>query len=149
MLPAFATLALGLLLFSLVEYLFHRYVFHGPVALFARGHLTHHVQPLAYESLPFFLPPLLVLGIARALAAVMPVTYALLVAGATATGYACYGLAHTVIHHIRFRSSLGRRWAASHHVHHRHLEANYGVTTPLWDFVFGTRYRSRQAAGID
>jgi sterol desaturase/sphingolipid hydroxylase (fatty acid hydroxylase superfamily) len=72
----------------------------------------------------------------------MPVDDALLLASGIAFGYVAYGLSHFMIHHMRFRNGLMRKWAASHHIHHRHPDCNFGVTTPLWDVVLGTRYVS-------
>lgn len=134
--------ACGVFVFSFVEYCVHRWLFHGPVGAFERGHRHHHEQPLGDDALPFFLPPLAMLGIAFALHFAMPTSAALLLAGAIAFGYACYGLGHVAIHLFRFRNPLLRRWAAAHHVHHYHPERNFGVTSPLWDYVLRTSYAS-------
>ncbi|WP_343787583.1 sterol desaturase family protein [Dokdonella soli] len=143
-LAALVTLLSGMLLFSFVEYCFHRWLFHGPVRVTEEGHRKHHEQPLGYDSLPFFVSPLLILGLAGLLAVAVSTTFALLLAGALAAGYATYGLSHLVIHIRRFQHPLARRWAAAHHIHHCHPEANFGVTTPLWDILLGTRYVSKQ-----
>ncbi len=137
---AAATVAAGLLVFTFVEYAFHRWLFHGQPSSMREGHDKHHVDPLGYDALPFFLPPICMLVLAGVVAVALPVSTALLLAGSVALGYASYGLAHTAIHAMRFRRKLTMRWAASHHVHHHHPEANFGVTTPLWDYVLGTRY---------
>jgi sterol desaturase/sphingolipid hydroxylase (fatty acid hydroxylase superfamily) len=137
---ASATFAAGLLVFSFVEYSFHRWLFHGRASSMREGHDKHHIDPLGYDALPFFIPPLLMLALAGLVAIVAPLSTALLLAGSVALGYASYGLAHTAIHAIRFRRALPKRWAASHHVHHHHPDSNFGVTTPLWDVVLGTRY---------
>jgi len=81
------------------------------------------------------------LGLLFALA--IPVGYALLLAGAIAAGYAAYGLSHVVIHVHRFKSPMMRRWAGFHNVHHYHPDANFGVTTGLWDVILGTRYQRK------
>jgi sterol desaturase/sphingolipid hydroxylase (fatty acid hydroxylase superfamily) len=138
-LAATVTLLSGLLLFTLIEYSFHRWLFHKSVPLFEPGHRKHHQDPLGHDSLPFFLPPVLVLMLAGLFTLALPAAYALLLAGGIAAGYAAYGLSHVVIHATRFRHPLGRRWAASHHVHHYHPDCNFGVTTPLWDYILGTR----------
>jgi len=134
---------LGLVVFSLVEYCFHRWLFHGPVRVLEQSHRKHHQMPLAFDALPFFLPPLGMLVAAAVLALVLPTSFALLLSGGLAAGYAAYGLSHTIIHNVRFRHSLPRRWAARHHIHHHHANANFGVTTPLWDILLGTRYVSK------
>jgi sterol desaturase/sphingolipid hydroxylase (fatty acid hydroxylase superfamily) len=139
---ALATVLLGLVVFSFVEYCFHRWLFHGRVDLLEQGHRKHHEQPLANDSLPFFAPPLAAFTLAGLLAVVLPTTTALLFTGGMAAGYAAYGLTHSVFHHVRFRRLFARRWAAAHHIHHCHPGSNFGVTTPLWDIVLRTRYRS-------
>ena len=131
----------GLVLFSFIEYCFHRWLFHGRVDLLEQGHRRHHDEPLAYDSLPFFAPPLIALALAWLLAAVMPMADAFLFIGGIAAGYAAYGLTHSMFHAVRFRNAFGRRWAAAHHVHHFHPDRNFGVTTPLWDIILQTRHR--------
>ncbi|MFK2877041.1 sterol desaturase family protein [Rhodanobacter hydrolyticus] len=135
---------LGLFIFSFIEYAFHRWLFHGALRLFERGHTVHHEQPLGYDSLPFFFPPAVVVLLAAALALALPAATALLLSGAIALGYALYGFSHLVIHRRgRFNHPLVRKWAAVHHVHHHHPDKNYGVTSPLWDFLLGTWYVSK------
>jgi len=147
--PTVGTLiiVLGLVVFSLIEYCFHRWLFHGPVRALEESHWKHHQTPLAFDALPFFLPPLGMLMVAAVLALVLPTSYALLLSGGLAAGYAAYGLSHALIHSVRFRHSLPRRWAAAHHIHHHHPNANFGVTTPLWDILLGTRYTSKSMRG--
>ncbi len=131
---------LGLLLFSYLEYAVHRWLFHGSIRIIVQGHRMHHENPQGYDALPFFLPSLIILGMTGLFGLLMPVSYAFLLSGATAFGYVTYGLSHFSIHHVRFRQPLVRRWAANHLIHHYHPESNFGVTTPLWDRVLGTRY---------
>ena len=133
-------IVLGLFAFSFVEYFFHRWMFHTRIPLFAQGHELHHQHPLGYDSLPFFLPPLILLALTGVFVALMPTGFALLLAGAITFGYILYGLAHFTIHHVRFKQPLLRRWAGAHHVHHYHPDSNFGVTTPLWDVLLRTRY---------
>lgn len=132
----------GLVVFSLIEYCIHRWLFHGPLAAFEQGHRRHHEQPMGHDALPFFLPPLAMLALAWLLSLLIPAGEALLLAGAIAAGYAFYGLSHVTMHAVRFRNPLARRWAAAHHIHHNHPERNFGVTSPLWDLVLRTRYAS-------
>lgn len=144
---ALVTIGAGLALFTLVEYAFHRWMFHGAVPLFEPGHRRHHVHPTGDDAMPFFLPPLALVAIVALLALCVPAGLACLATGGLAAGYAGYGLSHDAIHATRFRQPFARRWAASHHVHHFHPDRNFGVTTPIWDWVFGTRYtptRSRR-----
>lgn len=141
--PAAVTVLFGLLVFSFIEYAAHRWLFHGNTGPFEAGHTRHHVDPLGYDALPFFLPPLFMASLAAIAAIAVPGGYALLLAGTIAGGYAAYGLSHVVIHVHRFQSPLLRRWAGFHNIHHYHPDSNFGVTTGLWDLLLGTRYRRR------
>lgn len=142
-LTAALAVLLGLFIFSFVEYFFHRWMFHTRVPLFADGHRMHHERPLGYDSLPFFLPSMVLLALTGLCLLVVPAGFALLMMGAVTFGYIAYGLSHFTIHHVRFRQPLLRRWAAGHHVHHYHPDSNFGLTTPLWDVLLGTRYVRR------
>ncbi|MEO7934805.1 MAG: sterol desaturase family protein [Dokdonella sp.] len=144
-LAAFFTVLSGLILFSFIEYLFHRWVFHGPDSMYRRGHDAHHLNPKGYDALPFFLPSAILLGLTALFALAMSRSSACLVTGAIAFGYVAYGLSHYFIHARRFRHPLLREWAANHHIHHHNPDANFGVTTSLWDHLLRTRYRRRSA----
>jgi len=143
-LAAFLTVLAGLFVFSFIEYLFHRWIFHGPESMYRRGHDAHHRDPRGYDALPFFLPSAILLGLTLLFALVMPGSHACLLGGAIAFGYVGYGLSHFVIHATRFRQPWLRHWAARHHIHHHHPDGNFGVTTPLWDHLLGTRYEGRK-----
>jgi sterol desaturase/sphingolipid hydroxylase (fatty acid hydroxylase superfamily) len=145
---ALLALALGLFAFSFIEYFFHRWMFHTHIPLFTQGHDLHHARPLGYDSLPFFLPPAVLLALAGVFVLLMPTGFALLLTSAITLGYILYGLSHFMIHHVRFKQPLLRRWAGAHHVHHYHPEANFGVTSLLWDVLLGTKY-VRQARKLD
>ena len=99
-------------------------------------------KDLAYIAL--FAAITAVLGLVPAIA-VGPVpitaqTLGVMLAGSITFGYIIYGLAHFIIHHVRFKQPWLRRWAGAHHVHHYHPDTNFGVTTPLWDVLLRTRY---------
>jgi sterol desaturase/sphingolipid hydroxylase (fatty acid hydroxylase superfamily) len=135
------TILLGCFLFSIIEYSFHRWLFHGSVPIMAPGHRAHHENPLGYDALPFFLPALIMIALTGALVLFMPAKYAFLLTGTIILSYVVYGLGHFTIHHHLFHFAPARNWAANHHIHHFHADTNFGVTTRLWDIVFGTCYR--------
>lgn len=140
-LDAGATVLGGLFIFSFIEYAAHRWLFHGPIGPFRAGHDRHHRNPLGYDALPFFLPPLFMGALAAGFALLLPLAQALLLAGAVALGYAIYGSSHVLLHVHRFRQGWLWRWQRFHDVHHDHPDFNFGVTTGLWDAVLGTRWR--------
>jgi 4-hydroxysphinganine ceramide fatty acyl 2-hydroxylase len=143
--PALAALTslCGLFAFTFIEYAAHRWLFHGNTGPFKTGHDHHHDDPLGYDALPFFMPPLFMCALGLLFSLAIPVGYAFLLAGTIAMGYAAYGLSHVVIHVHRFKSPAMRRWAGFHNIHHYHPDANFGVTTGLWDVILGTRYQRK------
>lgn len=146
---AFFIVLAGLIVFSFIEYVFHRWIFHGPDSMFQRGHAAHHRDPRGYDALPFFLPATLLLGLLAVFWSILPGWSACLLSGAIGCGYVAYGLSHFTIHAVRFRQPWLLRWAARHHIHHHHPDRNFGVTTALWDHVLGTCYRPRRASRKD
>lgn len=137
---AFLIILCGLFIFSYLEYSVHRWLFHGSIQILVQGHRAHHDNPEGYDATPFFLPSIVIIGLLGVFILLMPVSAAFLLSGVIAFGYTIYGLSHFCIHHIRFHQTLVRNWAANHHIHHYHPESNFGVTTPLWDNLLGTRY---------
>lgn len=139
-LAIFLTIGLGLILSSFFEYFIHRWLFHGSVRIMAEGHKAHHLNPKGYDSLPFFLPAM-VLGIMTGIYLLfMPMDRAFLLTGTITFGYVTYGLTHFYIHHASFHHPWARHWSSHHLIHHRHADTNFGVTTPVWDVLLGTRY---------
>ena len=54
-------------------------------------------------------------------------------------GYLSYDGIHYATHHFRMPSRIGR-WLKRYHMVHHHTgeNARWGVSSPLWDWVFGT-----------
>lgn len=142
--PELFTLVLvGLFSWTLVEYGLHRFVLHGPQP-FRGWHAEHHRRPRALIGTPtalsatliaalVFMPALLLGDLWRACA----LTLGLL------TGYFLYSIVHHAIHHWRAGNSWTRRARHRHALHHSPVEpaGRYGVSTGLWDVVFGTTGR--------
>jgi len=131
---------LGLLCWSLVEYLLHRFVLHG-LWPFTVWHAAHHQRPRALICTPtwlsgsligllVFLPALALLGAWRAQALTLGVL----------AGYFGYTVIHHAAHHWRLErlawAMRRKRWHAWHHG--RSAPVCYGVSSGLWDHVFGT-----------
>ncbi|MEQ1508521.1 MAG: sterol desaturase family protein, partial [Myxococcota bacterium] len=60
-------------------------------------------------------------------------------AGGVVGGWLMYEGLHRAIHVWPARTAYGR-WARRHHLHHHFADParNHGVSTPIWDWVFGT-----------
>lgn len=138
--PDILALALaGLASWTLLEYVLHRFVLHG-VQPFRRWHEEHHRRPRALICAPtivsasliatlVFLPALLLGGPWRACA----LTFGL------STAYLAYAVTHHGIHHWRAAGPWLRRRKRAHALHHGLGQSGcYGVTSGLWDRVFGT-----------
>ncbi len=136
---------IGLLSFTLAEYLIHRFVFHSieyseKITWQFRIHGIHHAFPSDKERLAMPLP----LAIFLSAFLFFLLRFAI---GSTAffffpgflLGYACYLLVHYIIHTRRPPNNICRILWKHHYMHHfkDHHKA-YGVTTPFWDIVFGT-----------
>jgi cyclopropane-fatty-acyl-phospholipid synthase len=136
----------GLAAWTLVEYLFHRFVLHG-IPPFSKWHAMHHRHPRALIFTPTVLSAalLMLLVFLPALAFGNPwrawgLTFGML------SGYLVYTLAHHAFHQSGavLRGLLGRRRRRWHALHHAAGGGYYGVTTAFWDHVFMTDHFVRR-----
>jgi sterol desaturase/sphingolipid hydroxylase (fatty acid hydroxylase superfamily) len=144
----------GYVLWTLVEYFGHRFLFHhrftsaaGLKAQFLM-HGVHHDHPS--DPLRLVMPPLMSVPIMTAAWAVLhatlgPILCRPALAGFIA-GYIAYDMLHYHLHHRQPRTYIGRFLRARHmHHHFRDDTTSFGVSAPWWDFVFGTRLRIRES----
>ena len=137
----FAALTVAAASWTLLEYLLHRFLLHR-VAPFAAMHGVHHDSPRAYVGTPTW-ASLGIIWLVVFVPAWRGVSFNV-ASGLTAgvmMGFLWYGIVHHVIHYRRPR--LLAAWLpATTHRHLRHhyspQPGNFGVTIPLWDYVFGT-----------
>jgi len=144
--------AAGLAFWTLAEYWLHRKFFHWePANAFGRRmhfiiHGVHHDHP--NDKLRLVMPP----GASIPLAALFLGLFWLLLGSPTAlpffagfiAGYLVYDYTHYYLHHFVPRSELGKRLREQHMRHHfQDHRYGFGVSSPLWDVVFGTLPRRR------
>jgi len=136
----------GLVAWTLVEYVIHRWVYHR-IPFFEKFHDAHHEEPLSLIGAPSFIGivAILVLFFLPFLAAGLP--FAGGFASGVLVGYCIYMLVHHASHHWELRPGTYLYAARLRHMaHHYHgIEGNYGVITSLWDHVFSTFVRRRRA----
>lgn len=142
----------GLLAWSLVEYACHRFVFHLAPGTPARRRLQfllhgiHHEHPddptrLLMPPVPTVAAAAIVYGALRL--ALSPAWVDPFFASFLA-GYLAYDYTHLYLHRGRPRSRLGRYLRRHHLSHHfANPSARWGVTSPLWDWVFGSMGEGR------
>lgn len=140
---ALGLVAAGVFIWTFAEYWLHRVVFHferlPKLHYFLHG--IHHVYPndryrlvmppgaSAVPALLFWLLAWAVLGFELALP-----TFA-----GFAIGYLWYDMTHWWTHAGKARTRWGRMLRRHHMLHHfKDHDAYFGVSTPLWDYVFGT-----------
>ncbi len=145
----------GLFAWTLAEYLLHRYVFHfindSPwVQRFHHyAHGYHHAHPRDRDHL--FMPVPLSLTLTFVF---LGVFWLLLGERAFSfhpgfvTGYLIYSTLHYSMHAFPQAPRLLRGLWRHHHLHHyKHTHAAFGVSSTLWDRVFGTMPKASQTAG--
>lgn len=132
----------GVLSWSLLEYCIHRWLGHkhrrNP---FAAEHIRHHSQgdyfaPAWKKGAAALVTTGVVLGPAAAIGG-------LALGAAFTAGLVGFYLFYEVLHrrlHTHAGTPRYGRWARRHHFYHHFADPskNHGVTSPLWDLVFGT-----------
>jgi sterol desaturase/sphingolipid hydroxylase (fatty acid hydroxylase superfamily) len=138
--------ATGMALWTLGEYVMHRVVMHQMKGrgLASREHLRHHAEyDSVLESWWFAWAGILAVGAVLGVNAAQALGAVGWCLGAGwVGGYAFYDWIHYRAHRRPIAHPY-ERWVRRHHFHHHfgHPMANHGVTTPVWDLVFGTYER--------
>lgn len=143
---------LGLLLWTFAEYTLHRFVFHfrarnaSQERIIYLFHGIHHHQPHIKTRL--VMPPavsiplaFLFYGLFYLLGAVLlkvPAWVDPLMAGFM-LGYLTYDIIHYATHHFPMKAGYLKFLRKYHMQHHyKTPDARYGVSSPVWDYVFRT-----------
>jgi len=140
---------LGWIFFSWVEYQVHRRVFHLSTNTPQREkfqytvHGVHHHHPKDKDRLA--MPPVLSVLIATVLLFIFKLfigDYVFAFLPGFLVGYAFYLLIHYLVHIHRPPKNIFRHLWINHSIHHyKDGEMVFGVSTPLWDYVYGTMYK--------
>ncbi len=139
----------GLIFFTFVEYLMHRYLYHLPATTPQKEkiaytmHGVHHDYPKDKSRLA--MPPVLSLAIATILFILYRAILGDLVFGFLAgflIGYAAYLAIHYSVHAFRVPNNFLKVLWHHHSIHHyREPDRAFGVSSPLWDIIFRTMPR--------
>ncbi|EEB09691.2 sphingosine hydroxylase [Schizosaccharomyces japonicus yFS275] len=145
-----ASVCFGLFLWTLIEYLMHRFLFHldeytpdHPVFLTMHFlfHGVHHFLPA--DRYRLVMPPALFVILAtpwfRLALALFPYYMAVAVFSGGVMGYIFYDLTHYFLHHRRMPGTYLKRLKTWHLDHHyKNYKSGFGVTSWFWDTVFHT-----------
>jgi sterol desaturase/sphingolipid hydroxylase (fatty acid hydroxylase superfamily) len=142
----------GIFFWTFFEYLAHRFIFHWisenpriqKVAYVLHG--NHHHFPRDRERL--FMPPVPSIIIASVIFSIMYLisgTNAFMFFPGFIFGYLLYGSTHYAIHAwnppFKWMKPLWR----NHHLHHyKNEHLGFGVSTTIWDRVFGTMFNLKK-----
>jgi sterol desaturase/sphingolipid hydroxylase (fatty acid hydroxylase superfamily) len=135
----------GLFGWTFIEYLLHRALFHHAPVLSAI-HERHHHSPHDLIGAPAWASLLLgVIAAAIPSWAVFGFGLATAVTAGLVTGYLWYVFVHYASHYWRPRRNSYLYRARLRHARHHHQSnrGNFGVTTGIWDRVFGTALGGR------
>lgn len=135
-----AAIAAGFAAWGFLEYALHRWLGHGPPSIGRRGHAMHHAHDTAPVAAPVFVVMAGTFVIWAQLAFLIGSGMAALIVCGIYIGYNHYALVHHVLHHheaLAARIGLARI-RRCHRVHHEYHDVNFGVTSSLWDRIFGT-----------
>src|SRR5260370_4606784 len=123
---------------TLLEYVIHGVLGHAHRTFVTGLHEVHHRDPRAVFALGAWITVAIVLSAGWAIFGVAP---AVIFLGGVAAGFAGYEFIHYRIHFARPSCAIEARLRARHLAHHfREPDAIFGVTTRLWDVVFGSEH---------
>lgn len=142
----------GLFFWTFAEYTLHRFLFHFKpkndwqkrVSFLFHG--VHHAQPQCKTRL--VMPPAVSIPMALIMYGLFYLVLGVLFQAphwvapafsAMMLGYLIYDLTHYATHHFPMRSGYFK-YLKRHHMRHHFKDWNtrFGVTSPIWDTVFGT-----------
>jgi sterol desaturase/sphingolipid hydroxylase (fatty acid hydroxylase superfamily) len=137
---------LGVVLWTFIEYTLHRYVFHyQPRTAWGKRlhfmlHGVHHDYPK--DATRLVMPPGISIPLALLFYGLFYLVFGLYAPPAFAGmvfGYLCYDMIHYATHHFPMKRGAAL-WLKQYHMRHHYQDddTGYGVSSPIWDYVFGT-----------
>ncbi|XP_037867597.1 fatty acid 2-hydroxylase [Bombyx mori] len=140
-------ISLGVLLWTILEYSLHRWIFHldpGSSLIMIKLHFLihgmHHKVP--FDGLRQVFPPIPALGITTIIySALRPfLPYPVLVLTGGLIGYLTYDMIHYYVHHGSPKDGTYLYAMKRYHSNHHFLNHDkaYGISSKMWDHVFRT-----------
>ncbi|KAK8845572.1 hypothetical protein IAR55_006287 [Kwoniella newhampshirensis] len=141
--------AFGVFVWTLLEYTLHRFLFHvdyylpdapWAITLHFLLHGVHHYLPM--DRLRLVMPPLLFFVLQTPFTRLAHLLFPKAIANGIISGafamYVMYDLGHYALHHTKLPAYLAemKRYHLAHH--YKNFELGFGVTSKIWDYVFGT-----------
>jgi sterol desaturase/sphingolipid hydroxylase (fatty acid hydroxylase superfamily) len=142
----------GIVVWTFSEYTLHRFLFHYHAKseraqrVFFLFHGVHHAQPQLKTRL--VMPPVVSIPMAFIFYGLFYLIFGVIFGAANwvapvfsgfITGYLLYDMTHYATHHFPMRSGYLKYLKRYHMAHHyKTPDARYGVSSPVWDYVFRT-----------
>jgi len=143
---------LGMIAFTWVEYNLHRHVFHmktfneGRLKFQYTVHGVHHEFPRDKDRLA--MPPLLSVTLSTILLLIFRVILGDFVFSflpGFLVGYAGYLSIHYMVHTAQPPKNFLKVLWINHSIHHyKDGEMVFGVSSPLWDYIYGTMVKNKK-----
>jgi len=137
---------IGMLAFTWVEYNVHRYFFHMPTntprkeKIQYTSHGVHHEFPKDKDRLA--MPPLLSITLSTILLLLFRLVmgdYVFAFLPGFLVGYAMYLSVHYMVHAFQPPKNFLKALWINHGIHHyKDGLVVFGVSSPLWDYIYGT-----------
>ena len=146
---AFGCFVFGVVFWTFIEYLFHRFLFHMDRLLPRHQffylmhfllHGIHHFLPM--DRYRLVMPPVLFATLSFPMLllahAVLPTAMANGVISGSYSMYVVYDTMHYALHHTKLPEYVReqKRYHLEHH--YKNYELGFGVTSKIWDYVFHT-----------
>lgn len=142
----------GLVIWTITEYVLHRYVFHfqpkGKIMerLHFIFHGVHHDYP--NDARRLVMPPSASIPLALLFYFLFKVLLgARLLSGffpGFIVGYLVYDMTHYALHHANFKSGFWKKLKKHHMTHHYQDETKgFGVSSAIWDKFFGSGFENK------
>ena len=140
----------GLFIWTITEYLFHRFIFHHyPNSALGRKlhfmmHGVHHAYP--NDSMRLVMPPLMSIPLSTGfyfLWAFIFKDYVAPIFTGFILGYLTYDMMHYATHHAKFIKSKWFVHVKNHHMKHHYQDPDhgFGVSSTFWDKIFRTEIK--------
>ncbi|MCB9061810.1 MAG: sterol desaturase family protein [Halobacteriovoraceae bacterium] len=137
---------IGLIVWTLVEYIFHRFIFHFPIfgpkseRFNFVSHGIHHedAHDLGRAIMPITPAAIYTVLLYGVFFQVFGEKYGPTFLAYFLMGFISYDYYHFSNHVMLPKSKLGKYLRKNHLIHHVYPHVNFGVTSPIWDFAFGT-----------
>jgi sterol desaturase/sphingolipid hydroxylase (fatty acid hydroxylase superfamily) len=144
----------GLLVWTITEYLLHRFIFHYQptsktgLRLHFIFHGVHHDYPKDAKRLvmpPSASIPLAILFYLLFSLFIKNTSYLYTFFSGFIAGYLCYDMIHYAIHHQNFKSNIMKKIKQHHMLHHYSDDTKgYGVSSALWDIIFQSGFQKKK-----